>query len=530
MSAVDLFVIGGFQWDGVVGRVNADDACPAACAPRVDLARVPSKRKGTELSMVKQHSAFAQHGAVRASRYSEVAAQMTRLIERGAYRPGQRVPSVRALSRQLRVSVTTVLAGYRCLEAAGVLEARPRAGYFVPNAGPRAPASCRVEGPALVQNVSLVLRLLHEMRRDDVVPFNGALPGPEGLLLEPLTRALRATTRRSAIVAKYEPPPGSRALREQIARHSLAAGLALAPDEITITSGAQEALYLALATVTRPFDVVAVEAPTYYGVLQAAEALALRVIEIPTHPTRGLSLASLRDALERYPLRAVVAAPSYTNPSGGCMREEERRELVDMLARAEVALIEDDLYGDLTHEGERPRAAKAFDRQGRVLLCSSFSKVISPDVRVGWVVAGRYQAALERRKVAMNTSSCAFVQHAVSVLLADGTHARHLRRVRALFAERARAMAEAVMRLFPAGTRVSAPRGGFLLWVELPAEGPSASALYERALSRGIALAPGPIFSSNARFEHHFRLNSAIFQPERLPALATLGELARGAT
>lgn len=462
--------------------------------------------------------------------YRAVARDLARLIEQGTFRPGQRIPSVRALRRQLGVSVSTVVEAYALLEERGLVEARPQSGYYVrvrPAARLAEPGPSRPPmSPTRVSVAELVMMVLRDTGNPDLLQLGATVPHPSLLPTEELHRALaRVARRHPTLGSAYHMPLGCEALRAQLARRALEAGCSLSPDDIVVTSGCQEAITLSLRAICRPGDAVAVESPTYYNYLQAAEVLGLRVVEIPTDPRDGLSLEALRFALDQGPLAACLTIPNFNNPLGACMPDERKRELVELLAEREVPLIEDDIHGDLGFARERPKAAKAFDRKGLVVLCSSFSKTLSPGLRVGWVAAGRFQAAVEHLKVVSNLATATLPQLAAAEFLAEGRYERHLRRLRAVSERNMEALSRAVAKHFPPQTRMTRPRGGFALWVELP-EGTDVLELYGKARRRGITVAPGPIFSAAQRYRHFLRLNAGHWSDRTEEAVATLGALA----
>ena len=328
-------------------------------------------------------------------------------------------------------------------------------------------------------------------------------------------------------IDEYSFPPGHYELRRQVARHSMDWGGNLRPEEIVVTCGATEALHLCLRAVTQPGDLVAIESPMYFGTLLLLEHLKLRALEIPSDPRTGLSLDRLAAALKQHRVRACVASPNFSNPLGSLMPDEGKRELVRMLARRGIPLIEDDIYGDLHFGGTRPKAAKAFDTEGLVLLCSSFSKLLAPGYRIGWTAAGRFQAKVEMLKLTTTMSTPAFLQAAVAGFLETGGYDRHLRKMRAAFALQTEQMAAAVGEHFPPGTKVTRPAGGFVLWVQLP-RGSDALRLHERALAEGISITPGPLFSARQGYRNYIRLSCGHpWSPRLAQALATLGRLAR---
>ena len=317
----------------------------------------------------------------------------------------------------------------------------------------------------------------------------------------------------------------TRGFESRSARRAMTAGCLLSPEDIVTTQGATEAVNLCLRSVCRPGDTVAVESPTFYGFLQIIESLGLHALEIPTHPDHGLSLDALAYAMEHNRISACLLVSNFSNPLGCSMPEESKKGLVELLGAHEIPLIEDDIYGDLCFDEDRPSVAKAFDKKGLVLLCSSFSKTIAPGYRVGWVAAGRFQSQVERLKVLSNLATSTPTQLAIAEFLSNGGYDHHLRKIRRVYRRQTTAMAQAVIRYFPEGTRVTRPSGGFVLWVELP-EHVDSLKLYEDALNSGITIAPGPIFSAKQKFPNFVRLNAGFWSGRIEGAVVTLGQLA----
>jgi DNA-binding transcriptional MocR family regulator len=460
-----------------------------------------------------------------------VAADVASLIERGALRAGDRLPSVRKLSRERRVSIATVLAAYTRLEHEGLVEARSKSGHYVrpkallPPAPPRKPRLAL--SPTRVTVSSGVAALVDSMRDPAVVPLGAAAVAPDLLPIRALNRILASVARElSTAGASYDPPPGLLSLRRQLAKRSLTWGTAIDEDSFVTTAGAMEALHLSLRATTRPGDAIAIGAPTYFGLLQLAEEMNLRVIEVPSYQGTGLDLDALETVLAQAPVKACLAVTTFDNPLGALMSEERKERLVRIVERHDVPLIEDDIYGDLAFDGSRPRPAKAFDRDGRVLLCGSISKTMAAGYRVGWVAAGRYQPLVERLKFSQSVATPTLMQMAVAEYLAQGAYDRHLRHLRSALASQVQRYRAAIATSFPAGTRVSDPKGGFVLWVELPQQ-VSALRLQARALERGIAIAPGPIFSARQRHASSIRITCGTPWSSRMDcAISLLGELA----
>lgn len=464
--------------------------------------------------------------------YEQLADDLAGAIRRGSLRPGDRMPSVRGLATQRKVAVATVLQAYVRLEDDGFIEVRPRSGHFVKSRAasrleePRVPR--RNTAPATVSVTPGVRALMESMRDPAIIPLGAAQVSPSLLPIRQLNRRLAAIAREMQEVGgSYGDTSGLPTLRRQLARRSVDWGLSLHESELVVTVGAMEGLHLALRAVAKPGDAIAVESPFYFGVLQAVEQLGLKAIEIPSHPRQGLDLDALDEALRTGGVKAVVAAPNVSNPNGAVMSDEGKERLVKLCARFDVPLIEDDVYGDLAWEG-RPRTALSWDKDGRVLLIGSVSKTLAPGYRIGWIVGGRYQERIERFKYALTVSTPPLLQMAVAEFLASGGYDRHLRRLRRQLQAQVERTRAAVAHSFPAGTRVSAPAGGFVLWVELP-PGVDAYTLQARVLEHGIGIAPGPIFSPRERYTNHIRLSCGFPWSDRTAqAIATVGTLAAG--
>jgi DNA-binding transcriptional MocR family regulator len=464
----------------------------------------------------------------------KVAKHVAALIEAGALRPGQRALSVRALAQQMRVSTATVVQAFSLLEARGLIEARARSGHYVresPSEALDRPRAQRTHLESIRVSGDRMRGLFRSMRDRSIVPFGASCPSPELLPTDRLGRLTGAIARSSsAIGAVYDPLPGVAALRAHIARRATRLGCSVRPDDVIVTVGAIEAIGLCLRAATRPGDTIAVESPTYFGVLALLAELGLHAVEVPADSENGMRSDVLATALEKHEIKACVAVPNFSNPSGARMPDAVKEQLVALLARHRVPLIETDVYGDLPHDGARPRPAMAFDRDGWVMHCSSFSKTLAPGYRVGWVVPGRFYERVEELKFMHTVASPTITQMAVAAFLDSGGYEHHLRRLRRAFAAQVSSAQEAIARYFPRGTRVSRPTGGFLLWVELPEGCPSAIDVQRAALERSISIAPGPIFSARGSFQRFFRLSCGYPWTDSLDrAIEVLGRLASGA-
>jgi DNA-binding transcriptional MocR family regulator len=466
--------------------------------------------------------------------YEDVAKQVIAMVDNGTLPVGSRAPSVRALAAQLKVSVSTAVAAYEWLEEQGRLQARPQSGFYV-----KAQRREEVEEPEMsrppetasaVTVGDLRLLLLTEFGQPGCVGL-GASSGAVSDWSTKAVHALMNSISRSQplLSASYAPPAGLATLRRQVAKWYLRAGCTLSADDVVITSGALEAIHLCLRAVTQPGDTVALESPTYWGILQTVEMLGLKALEIPTHPRTGPSLDALEVVLGQNLVKAVVLIPTAHNPLGSIMPEDSRRQLVGMIRRANVPLIEDEIYADLGFEAARPRACRSYDEgpsnASRVMVCGGVSKTVAPGLRIGWCIPGKWVKEVTRMKAWLNIASPTLPQLALAQFLEEGGYERHLRKVTSIYRRQVERMSELIAEHFPRETRITRPQGGFLLWVELP-EQVDAVALHDRAIKQGVSICPGVVFSATGKHRNCVRLNCGLlWTPEVERAIPTLGKL-----
>ncbi len=466
--------------------------------------------------------------------YDRLADEFAGLIDARVLAPGDRLPSVRRLASQKRLSVSTVLQALRQLEDRGLVEARPQSGYYVRRRA-RAPAEplakARLARPTFVGVNHLLMQVLHANEAAGTVPLGSAHAAPDLLPTARMRRAFAQVARRRPELLSGATCVGGNDpnLVRQIVRRSLDWDGALAAEEILVTNSCTEALNLCLRAVTAPGDTVALESPTYFVLLQILESLGLKALEIPTHPRTGISVEALELATREGKVAACLLIPNAQNPLGYVMPEENKRRVAQLLAERKVPLIEDDIYGDLHFGLERPWPIKAYDAHGNVLLCSSFSKSVSPALRVGYVAAGRHFPQVHLLKTLSSGITGALPQAALAAFLEGGAFDREVRQSRRAFAVQVARMSDAVAEHFPVECKLSQPQGGFVLWVELP-RAVDALALHRQAVAEGIAFIPGQMFSASGRYRNCMRLNCGNPWEARFDvAIRRLGELVRKA-
>ncbi|HSV53368.1 MAG TPA: PLP-dependent aminotransferase family protein [Burkholderiaceae bacterium] len=472
--------------------------------------------------------------------YRQLAMHYQGAMERGTLAAGVRMPSVRELMRRHAVSLSTALQALRHLEEMGHLQARPRVGYFVSE--PAIAALAAAAEPDLRMPLPLdenqfiginerISMVLEKGRLAQVRVDLGSATPAAGLFDTALINRTAAALLREQpdlLVANRPLQATHPDFQAVMARRALDAGVQLAPQDILATSGNSQAVSLALAALAQPGDMVAVESPTYYGLLQAIEAQSLQALEIPSSPRTGISLEALELAIRTQPrLKAAVVIPHLQTPQGAVMPDANKEGLVALCREHNLAVIEDDSYGAFVESAQPLKPVKAWDTSGQVIYCVSMNKTLAPGLRQGWMNAGRWHARVQMLKSAQTQSTPAWGQLLAARCMATPAYDRHFQRIKAQLRSQRERMAQAIAKHFPAGTRLSLPPGGVSLWLELP-EGVSSSVLFEQALQQGIRVSPGPLFSNTGRYERFLRLVCGMpFSPEVEWACGELGRLAQ---
>ncbi|MBR7776883.1 PLP-dependent aminotransferase family protein [Undibacterium rugosum] len=464
-------------------------------------------------------------------RYEALAEDIALSIRTGILKRGEKLPSVRQTSERRGISQATVYQAYYLLEARGLIRARERSGYYVIAGASKLPPEPELlsstSGDSTTVDVSeLIFEVLQSTKVRDVVPLGSAFPSPSLFPYDKLASSMHSSLQQLDPWATVEDlTTGSSELRRQIALRYLLVGMHVNPDDILITNGALEALNLALFAVTRPGDAVIIESPAFYGALQSLERMGLKAIEVATHPREGIDLDALESALGKHQPKACWLMTNFQNPLGCSMPDQKKQNLVALLERFQVPLIEDDVYAELYFSSHRPLPAKAFDQSGLVLHCSSFSKSLAPGFRIGWILGGRYLPKLIRQKLSSSLSASLPAQEAIAHYLSKGYYDNHLRRLRHTLSVQQSVYTEAIARYLPAGTLATRPSGGYVLWLELALH-VDVLHLQKLAIALGISIAPGPMFSAQRQFRHCLRLNYGHpYSDKTAEAMQTLGRL-----
>lgn len=466
--------------------------------------------------------------------YENLATVIQERIRSGQWHQGDKLPSVRSLAQQQKVSIATVNQCYALLQDKGWIEARPRSGYYVSlDAQDSLQAPRRLHQTPQRPRPATLSQLVMEVQRDasdrQGLSMSSAIPALDFPILRQVQKLFTQLSRtRSVLGTGYDSPEGWPGLRQAIARRAVDSGIMENPDQIITTSGCQNAMYLCLQVLTQRGDIVAVESPGYYGLLQMIEALGLKAIEIPSQFDTGMSLDALKLALEQWPVKAIITVANFSNPTGSQMPDSAKAKLVDLADHFDVPIIEDDLYGELHFAERRPKAVKAFDRNGRVLHCNSVSKTLDPQLRTGWVMPGRYFEALVHRKFIHAVSNPSLPQQVLAEIINTGAYDRHLRQARSTYRQNSLELRDLIARHFPHETRISQPRGGLVAWIELPFS-VDTTQLYHEAHHEGILFAPGEMFSARGQYRNCMRISYAQgWSREREQEISRLGEIIKG--
>jgi len=465
-------------------------------------------------------------------KYIEVADRIETLIEKRVLKIGDKLLSVRALSKEQGISLSTAFQAYYLLESKGLVEARPQSGYYVkysPEHILELPNVSEPSDDALPVSVDEMINSVYvDLNSKNLLNFSMAAPAFALLPLAKLNKAVMHVLRKSPTsCVHYEHIQGNVALRKQIARQAFNWGGSPSENDIIVTAGCVEAISLCIKATTTPGDAVALESPTYFALFQVMESHGLKVVEIPTDPVLGIDIDYLAQAIPKFNIKACLVVNNFNNPLGSCMPDDRKKWLVDMLAKREIPLIEDDIYGELYFGKTRPKTCKTFDKKGLVLHCASFSKSLAPGYRIGWTIPGKYKEKVLRLKRMHTVSTNTLTQAAVADFLSNGRFELHLRHLRKALHTQSLRYIQAVCDYFPEDTRLTRPQGGFTLWIEMSKK-INAYKLHKRALKHNIGIAPGQIFSSQGNFENCFRISYGEPWSAKIDeGLKTLGKLMR---
>jgi DNA-binding transcriptional MocR family regulator len=464
--------------------------------------------------------------------YQQVIDLIQSMQQSGTLRAGDKLPSLRKLSSRLDVSVPTVKQAYLELERQGAIAARPQSGYYLKAVeGKRLQSKktdWRAVEPTIVKCRSMIEHVLDSAHRPDVLPLGLANPvmahSPDKILARTMRRVL---SRVADKVVSYGPVNGDPDLRRQIAYRYQDMGIEADPENLIITNGAQEALSIALQCVANAGDVIAVESPTFFGLMELIEGLKMKALEIRTCSEDGVCLDELAQAIEQHEVKACMFSTSINNPSGALMPDEKRKKLVTLLEHHNIALIEDDVYGELYFDDKQCKPATGYSSKNLVMTCASFSKTAAPGYRLGWLMPGKWEEKAKRLKRAHSCSTGMLQQWTMSEFIKSGDYDRHLKVLRKKLTYNCERMRALLAKYFPADTCISSPKGGSVIWLRLDSKINTVE-LFDEAIKQGISFAPGSIFSATGKYQNYMRISFGIAWSDKVEkAIERLGLLVK---
>ncbi|WP_432786828.1 HTH-type transcriptional regulator NorG [Oligella sp. MSHR50489EDL] len=453
---------------------------------------------------------FYQEDSKNKPLYLQLSKKLSQAINSGTFKAGTRFPSIRDTAKTYAISINTVVAAYRHLEDKGLIQARPQSGFYVRNQPPRLKRtlSDSTSAPPDQSVLRLIETTFATQQNPDFTNISLACPTHDSEFYpsEKLSKILSQTLRHHPnIICEYALPPGSLNLRRQIARRMLDVGAVIDVDEITITHGCLDALHLALLATTKAGDCVAIESPTYFYLLPLLATLGVRVIEIPTNAETGLSVDALEVLLKKKQIQAIVCMPNLHNPLGCSMPLKSKQRLAQLVNQYQIPLIEDGLYCELQFDQTLP-AVKVFDRDNWIIFCSSFTKTLAPDFRIGWICAGRFSHQIQRLKNQLSMTESKLLSETIAKFLETGGYDHHLRKLRKHYKENMSEAQSLIARHFPIGTRTTKPQGGFVFWVEIPGKINTVE-LHMAMLKEKISLTPGALYSPKSDYKNALRIS-----------------------
>jgi DNA-binding transcriptional MocR family regulator len=466
--------------------------------------------------------------------YLKIASSLEQQINNDTLKVGDKLPSIRMICRQHGVSMSTAQFAYYELEAKSLIEPRPQSGFYVSNSFRKKlamPDSSRPENkPAAKTVTDIIENSFNNAGENNFIVFSRGVPATPLLPVAKLNKGLLQAIRNlPGGGTTYEPLQGNEKLRIQVAKWSFIWKGNLSEKDILTTAGCMSAISYCLMALTKRADTIAVESPCFYGILQLAQSLGLKILELPTNPQTGVDMESLKKIVQKTNLAACIFVSNFNNPFGSLMPEEHKKEAVKLLGKYNIPLIEDDIFGDIYFGDKRPTCCKSYDETGMVLLCSSYSKTLAPAFRVGWVAAGKFMNEVMKIKLFHNLSSTAVTHEAIGSFLEMGRYEAHLRKLRKTLYTNYLHYVRIIGECFPNGTRISRPQGGLSLWVEL-SKPIDTIELYNSAVSKKISFSPGSMFTLQKQFSNCMRLSYGLEWNEKTEnGLKLLARLAKAA-
>lgn len=363
---------------------------------------------------------------------------------------------------------------------------------------------------------SEIRELLKLTQQPEIISFAGGMPAPESFPVQEFRAVSKKVLDTQAEQAlQYGPTEGYPNLRKEITVRMKRVKVNASSDDILITSGSQQGLDFCAKTLINPGDVIVCESPTYLGAINAFKAYEPKFIEAPTDEN-GMNMAELEKILSENDVKFIYAIPDFQNPSGNTWNLERRKKLVELANKFKTIIVEDNPYGELRFEGESHPAIKHFDTEDRVIFLGTFSKILCPGLRLGWVLAGKEilnKFIMVKQGADLQSSTISQIQTAV--FLENYDVDAHIQKIIEIYRKRRDAMINAMKKYFPKEVKFTEPNGGLFTWIILP-EHINARDLAVKALEKKVAYVPGGSFYPNGGNENTARLNYSNMNEEKI--------------
>ncbi len=439
-------------------------------------------------------------------KYKDIADRIISDIQNEKLASGQRMPSLRQLTKQLGVSMTTALNSYRTLEDLGWLVSYPKSGFYV------SAFSSNENLPELPQFKSRKMPVSISNRADSYDdknhisgPFGISQICPDNIPLSEIKAHIRQTVQRGdALLHTYPNPKGSISLRDALATHFSNNGFPLSAKELCVSSGCMDAIRMAVLATTEVGDAIGISSPCFNGLLKLLASMSRKVVEIPCTP-EGLDLDQIEQRLKSKEISAGLFSSSFMNPHGLSLSIEQKQRLASLANKYRTPIIEDDVYGELGHESLYPLPVKHWDTNGYLIWCSSISKTLSSGLRIGWCAPGRYLDKCIDICASERLGHNELIQSSVASFINAGQYQSHIQRIRKISLSNANAYRTLLLENLPQGSAVSSPKGGLVLWIQTPnLDQDKFKQLIEDA---NIDIRFGSQFTTKKLYRECFRLN-----------------------
>ena len=452
--------------------------------------------------------------------YQQIEDHLRKSILSGNLPADTRLPASRQLARDLGVNRTTVENAYSALEADGLVFSKMGSGtyvlpvYPIPSIPKNNSNTLPLWQMNLHKNVSVTADSAEDMlltgEHPHPINFASGISDARQFPVEEFRKVIQSVMRRDQIDAlEYGERRGYAPLREGIARILASQGLQTHPENVLITAGSQQAIFLASQVLLKPNDIVLVEDPTYSAALDLFRTLGYQIVGIPVD-SQGMQVDKLETLLQQYHPKLIYTIPNFHNPTGTCLSSARRRELILLAGKYNVPILEDDFVGDLRYEGHTQPSLKSIDPGGQVIYVSTFSKMLMPGLRVGFIVAdGPVYDSLLNFKRLSDLATSTLIQRALDAYMTVGRYQTYLHRSNQIFRARRDAMLDAIKKHLPGSVNFEVPKGGLFIWLQLP-KSFSANELLPIACKEGVAFSPGnSFFIDGISGEDWIRLNFA---------------------